>query len=216
MVMPTSSPVPTERIERAIFLVRGHKVMLDADLAVLYRVDKVLNQAVKRNSERFRGDFMFRLTTEEAARLRSQTVTLKVGRGQHRKYLPYVFTEHGVAMLSSVLRSRRAVLVNIEIMRAFVRLRQIPSISRGPGPKARRPREEVRHPVQGSVRRHPRTDDAAGSYSSPDRLPRQFMRRTDLGTHFTAEWTTLREQQAKAAKREAAIATNLKELGYGG
>lgn len=86
---------------------------------------KALNQAVKRNSERFPQDFMFRLTTEEAARLRSQTVTLKTRRGQHRKYLPYVFTEQGVAMLSGVLRSHRAVLVNIEIMRAFVRLRQI-------------------------------------------------------------------------------------------
>jgi aromatic ring-opening dioxygenase LigB subunit len=126
MVMATSSAIPAERIERAIFLIRGHKVMLDADLAVLYKVEvKALNQAVKRNRDRFPADFMFRLTTEEAARLKSQTVTLKSGRGQHPKYLPYVFTEQGVAMLSSVLRSRRAVLVNIEIMRAFVRLRQI-------------------------------------------------------------------------------------------
>jgi hypothetical protein len=100
--------------------------MLDADLAVLYGVEvKVLNQAVKRNIERFPEDFMFQLTAEEAATLRSQTVTLKPGRGRHRKYLPYAFTEQGVAMLSSVLRSRRAVLVNIEIMRAFVRLRQM-------------------------------------------------------------------------------------------
>ena len=115
-----------EHIESHILLVRGQKVMLDTDLAELYEVDaKVLNQAVKRNLDRFPRDFMFQLTAEETARLRSQFVTLKTGRGQHRKYLPYCFTEQGVAMLSSVLRSKRAVMVNIEIMRAFVRLRQI-------------------------------------------------------------------------------------------
>jgi hypothetical protein len=125
-MMATSSLAPTQRIERAILSIRGQRVMLDAELAALYRVQlKALNQAVKRNSQRFPGDFMFRLTTEEATRLRSQAVTLKTGRGQHRKYLPYAFTEQGVAMLSSVLRSQRAVLVNVEIMRAFVRLRQI-------------------------------------------------------------------------------------------
>jgi hypothetical protein len=115
-----------ERIESQIFLIRGQKVMLDSDLASLYEVEaKVLNQAVKRNLDRFPEDFMFQLTAEESARLRSQIVTLKTGRGQHRKYLLYAFTEQGVAMLSSVLRSKRAVMVNIEIMRAFVRLRQI-------------------------------------------------------------------------------------------
>ncbi len=86
---------------------------------------KVLNQAVKRNIERFPTDFLFQLTPEEAEFLRSQSVTLKGGRGQHRKYLPYAFTEQGVAMLSGVLHSPRAVQVNIEIMRAFVRLRQM-------------------------------------------------------------------------------------------
>ena len=121
-----SLPVPTERIEERILLVRGHKVMLDAELAQLYGVPtKVLNQAVTRNIERFPKDFMFQLTEEEATGLRSQIVTLKTGRGQHRKYLPYAFTEQGVAMLSSVLRSRRAVQVNIEIMRVFVRMRQM-------------------------------------------------------------------------------------------
>ena len=100
--------------------------MLDADLAVLYQVDvRALNQAVKRNRERFPSDFMFQLNAQEAESLRSQSVTLNTGRGQHRKYRPYAFTEQGVAMLSSVLRSRRAVRVNIEIMRAFVRLRQM-------------------------------------------------------------------------------------------
>ena len=124
--MPEPSLVPMERIERAILLLRGHKVMFDSDLASLYGVrTKVLNQAVSRNIERFPADFMFQLTEEEATRLRSQIVTLKTGRGRHRKYLPYAFTEQGVAMLSSVLRSPRAVQVNIEIMRAFVRLRQM-------------------------------------------------------------------------------------------
>ncbi len=100
--------------------------MLDEDLAALYEVEiKVLNQAAKRNLERFSEDFMFQLTADETSHLRSQTVTLKNGRGQHRKYSPYAFTEQGVSMLSSVLRSTRAIQVNIEIMRAFVQLRQM-------------------------------------------------------------------------------------------
>jgi phage regulator Rha-like protein len=100
--------------------------MIDSDLADRYAVTvKVLHQAVNRNRSRFPEDFMFQLTAEESDSLRSHFVTLKVGRGRHRKYLPYAFTEQGVAMLSSVLRSERAVQVNIEIMRAFVRLRQI-------------------------------------------------------------------------------------------
>jgi hypothetical protein len=104
-----------------------HRFFLDADLASLYGVPvKSLNQSVKRNSERFPEDFMFHLTTEETSSLRSQTVTLETpGRGVHRKYLPFAFTELGVAMLSSVLRSARAVQVNIEIMRAFVHLRDM-------------------------------------------------------------------------------------------
>jgi hypothetical protein len=105
--------------------------MLDSELAALYNVaTKALNQAVSRNIDRFPEDFMFRLTEEEATRLRSQIVTLKTGRGHHRKYLPYAFTEQGVAMLSSVLRSPRAVQVNIEIMRAFVRLRELIATNR--------------------------------------------------------------------------------------
>jgi len=118
-------PIPVERIERQIFLIRGHKVMLDNDLAELYAVPtKALNQAVTRNLERFPEDFMFQLTWEESrALLRSQFVTLK--RGQNIKYRPRAFTEQGVAMLSSVLRSQRAVAVNIAIMRAFVRLREV-------------------------------------------------------------------------------------------
>jgi len=118
--------VPAQRLDKSILLIRNQKVMLSFDLAGLYGVEvKALNQAVRRNIERFPEDFMFQLNADEAGSLRSQTVTLKTGRGQHRKYLPYAFTEQGVAMLSSVLRSRRAVQVNIEIMRAFVRLRQM-------------------------------------------------------------------------------------------
>ena len=121
-----SLPVPSEEIHQAVRFLRGHRVMLDADLANLYAVPtKVLNQAVKRNRARFPEDFMFQLTLEEADSLRSQIVTLKAGRGKHPKYRPYVFTEQGVAMLSSVLRSERAIQVNIAIVRAFVRLREI-------------------------------------------------------------------------------------------
>jgi hypothetical protein len=116
--------IAVEKIEDVIQLLRGHRVLLDEDLAILYEVEvKKLNQAVRRNAERFPADFMFQLTVEEARLLRSQFVTLENGRGRHRKYMPFAFTEQGVAMLSSVLRSPRAVQVNIEIMRAFVRLR---------------------------------------------------------------------------------------------
>ena len=105
---------------------RGHKVMLDEDLADLYGIEiRALLQAVKRNQTRFPSDFMFQLTTTEWADLRSQSVILKKGRGVHRKYRPHAFTEQGVAMLSSVLRSKRAVAVNIQIMRAFVRMREM-------------------------------------------------------------------------------------------
>jgi hypothetical protein len=115
--------LPIERIESRIVWLRQEKVLLDVDLAVMYGVTtKVFNQAVKRNLERFPEDFMFQLTPDEAENLRSQTVTSSYG---GRRYLPYAFTEQGVAMLSSVLRSERAVQVNIEIMRAFVRLRKL-------------------------------------------------------------------------------------------
>jgi hypothetical protein len=126
--MPESSLIPAERIENAILLIRGHKVILDRDLAQLYEVSTGrLNEQVKRNRRRFPDDFMFQLTAEEATSLRSHFATLKTGRGQHRKFLPFAFTEQGVAMLSSVLNSDRAVDVNIAIMRAFVRLREIMS-----------------------------------------------------------------------------------------
>jgi ORF6N domain len=113
--------VPTERIEPRIFVLRGQNVMLSRDLAGLYEVEaRALIQAVKRNIERFPDDFMFQLTDAEFRRLKSQIVMSSWG-GARRA--PYAFTEQGVAMLSSVLRSKRAIRVNIEIMRAFVRLR---------------------------------------------------------------------------------------------
>ncbi|MDP2653736.1 MAG: ORF6N domain-containing protein [Candidatus Omnitrophota bacterium] len=115
-----SASISPQAIEQRIFVIRGHKVMLDKDLASLYGVTtKNLNKAVSRNLDRFPTDFMFRLTEKECENLRFQFGTSSWG---GRRYLPYSFTEQGVAMLSSVLKSKRAVRVNIEIMRAFVRL----------------------------------------------------------------------------------------------
>jgi hypothetical protein len=117
--------VAAERIDRAIVVVRRQRVLIDTDLAELYDVQtRVLIQAVKRNLSRFPKDFMFQLTTAEWASLTSQSVTSKAGRGG-RRYAPYAFTGQGVAMLSSVLNSERAIAVNIEIMRVFVRIRRL-------------------------------------------------------------------------------------------
>lgn len=117
--------IPVQLIERRIYLIRGHKVLLDFDLAELYGVPtKRLNEQVTRNKKRFPEDFMFQLNKKEADALRSQFATSKIGRGG-RRYLPYAFTEQGVAMLSTVLNSEQAIKVNIAIMRAFVRLRQM-------------------------------------------------------------------------------------------
>lgn len=128
------SLIPLETIEDKILLIRGQKVMLDSDLAILYDVEtKVLNQAVRRNKDRFPAEFMFQLTKAESANLRSQIVTtnysrsqiVTLKRGQNIKYYPYAFTEHGVAMLSSVLKSKRAIVININIIKAFIRLREL-------------------------------------------------------------------------------------------
>ena len=120
--VPQKSALPIELIASKIHLIRGQKVMLDRDLAELYGVQtKVLKQAVRRNIDRFPSDFMFELTDNEQKSLRSQIVTLK--KGQHSKYLSFAFTEQGVAMLSSVLNSDRAIQVNIQIVRTFTRLR---------------------------------------------------------------------------------------------
>ncbi len=126
------SIIPIERIVSRIYVIRGEKVMLDSDLAQLYGVSTSrLNEQVKRNINRFPADFAFQLTRTEFDSLRSQIATLKDGgRGAHRKYLPYVFTEHGVAMLSSVLRSKKAVDVNIGIIRAFITVRQMLATNR--------------------------------------------------------------------------------------
>ena len=121
-----STLVPVEIIEKHILVLRNQKVMLSTDLAELYGVEpREMIQAVKRNIKRFPDDFMLQLTQDEDKLLRSQNVILKKGRGQHTKYPAYAFTEQGIAMLSSVLNSDRAIAVNIEIMRAFVRLREM-------------------------------------------------------------------------------------------
>jgi hypothetical protein len=124
--MSKTDLISIEKIEKAIYFIRGEKVMLDRDLASLYNVSTgALNQAVRRNRDRFPVDFMFQLTSAEVAELNLSQIV--IGSEKHRdpRLRPYAFTEQGVAMLSSVLRSKRAIVVNIEIMRAFVKLRQL-------------------------------------------------------------------------------------------
>ncbi len=119
------SLIPAERIEQVIYVIRGHRVMMDEDLARLYGVPtKRFNEQVSRNINRFPGDFAFRLTLKEWNCLRSQFATSNKGRGG-RRYLPYAFTEHGVVMLANVLKSRQAILISVEVTRAFIRLRQV-------------------------------------------------------------------------------------------
>jgi phage regulator Rha-like protein len=119
------SLIPVERIEKKIYVFRGERVMLDSDLAEIYEVEtKMFNRAVKRNINRFPEDFMFQLTAEEDERLRSQIGTSKKGRGG-RRYLPYVFTEHGAIMAASILNSDRAVEVSVQVVRAFIKMRQM-------------------------------------------------------------------------------------------
>jgi hypothetical protein len=118
--------VPTEDITRAILVLRGHRVLLDAELAALYGVTtKRFNEQVRRNRKRFPVDFMFQLTAEETGSLRSQFATLKAGRGKHRKYLPYVFTEHGAIMAATILNSPHAIEMSVYVVRAFVQLREV-------------------------------------------------------------------------------------------
>ena len=123
MTMAKSTPIPDEVVVSKIYVIRNHKVMLDFDLAGLYHVETGrLNEQVKRNASRFPEDFMFQLTSEEWETLRSQFAISKKGRGG-RRYLPFAFSEHGVLMLSSVLNSERAILVNIQIMRVYTKLK---------------------------------------------------------------------------------------------
>ena len=122
----TELTIPDEAIDPRILLARGQKVLLDSDLASLYGVTtKRLNEQVKRNIDRFPEDFMFQLTADEHDALRSQIATLKTGRGQHRKYPPFVFTEHGAIMAASVLNTSQAIEMSVYVVRAFVRLREI-------------------------------------------------------------------------------------------
>lgn len=126
--MPRESEalVPVESIAQSILVLRGQKVIIDTDLAALYGVTtKRFNEQVRRNLERFPGDFMFQLSEDEWAALRSQIATLKPGRGQHRKYLPYAFTEHGAIMAATILNSPRATEVSVYVVRAFVQLRDL-------------------------------------------------------------------------------------------
>jgi hypothetical protein len=120
------SLVPTADIARAILALRGHRVILDAELAALYGVTtKRFNEQVRRNAKGFPADFRFQLTAEESSSLRSQIATLKLGRGQHRKYLPHVFTEHGAIMAATILNSTRAIEMSVYVVRAFVQLREM-------------------------------------------------------------------------------------------
>jgi hypothetical protein len=165
MATPTSGPATP--IQQAIVRIRGLNVMLDADLARLYGVDvRTLNQAVKRNRDRFPSDFMFQLDAAEAPFLRSQYVILRSRHGTHRKYRPYAFTEQGVAMLSSVLRSPRAIAVNIEIMRAFVQLRRMLDSNAGLARKL----EELERKYDGQFRT---VFDAIRALMSPPTTPRR-------------------------------------------
>jgi phage regulator Rha-like protein len=118
--------IAPERIASAILILRGQRVLQDSELAALYGVStKRFNQQVRRNRNRFPADFMFQLTAKETSSLRSQIATLKTGRGQHRKYLPYVFTEHGAIMAATILNSTRAVEMSVYVVRAFVQLREM-------------------------------------------------------------------------------------------
>jgi ORF6N domain len=118
--------VAPEQIASAILILRGQRVLQDSELAALYRVStKRFNEQVRRNRKRFPADFMFQLTSEESSSLRSQIAALKTGRGQHRKYLPYVFTEHGAIMAATILNSTRAVEMSVHVVRAFVQLREM-------------------------------------------------------------------------------------------
>ncbi len=123
--------IPVKAVQKKIYLVRGQKVMLDSDLATLYKVETFnLNKAVKRNHDRFPSDFMFQLTKQETESLRFQIGMSKISGRGGRRYLPFVFTEQGIAMLSSVLSSKQAIKVNIEIMRTFVKLREVLSANK--------------------------------------------------------------------------------------
>jgi len=188
-IYESAVPISGEEVEHAILLIRGQKVMLDRDLARLYAVEtKALNRAVQRNLDRFPADFMFQLNVEEYESLRFQFGTLK--RGQHSKYLPFVFTQEGVAMLSGVLRSPRAVRVNIAIMRAFVRLRETLSLHK-----------ELAHKLADLERKIENHDenirslfDAIRQLMTPPETPRR-----EIGFHVKEDGVPYRVKTKKAA-----------------
>jgi len=200
IMSPKTEAVSSDRIEDSILIIRGHKVILDSDLAVLYGVSVGrLNEAVKRNRDRFPVDFMFQLTSEEFVSLRSQVVSLNL-KSQiaisssdwgGRRHPPFAFTEHGVAMLSSVLRSKRAVRVNIEIMRAFVRL-FLDSVNDLNGAKRLNDWNGLRHyearSVQGRLRRHPPADGITRAEEKKNRISGgrkdRRLRTTVVADHF--------------------------------
>jgi len=136
------APEPVEPLIRAV---RGEKVILDADLARIYGVEtKAINRAMKRNADRFPSDFVFRLTRDEFESLRRQFGTLKTGRGHHRKYLPYAFTEHGAIMAANVLNSPQAVQMSVYVVRAFLKMRSVLSDNRQLARKLARWEEEIK------------------------------------------------------------------------
>ena len=190
IIYESAVPISGEEIEHAILLIRGQKVMLDRDLARLYAVEtKALNRAVQRNLDRFPADFMFQLSAEEYDSLRFQFGTLK--RGQHSKYLPFVFTQEGVAMLSGVLRSPRAVQVNVAIMRAFVRLRETLSLHK-----------ELAHKLADLERKIENHDenirslfDAIRQLMTPPETPRR-----EIGFHVKEDSVPYRVKTRKSGK----------------
>jgi phage regulator Rha-like protein len=189
-IYESAVPISDEEIEHAILLIRGQKVMLDRDLARLYDVEtKALNRAVQRNRDRFPADFMFQLNVEDSESLRFQFGTLK--RGQHSKYLPFVFTQEGVAMLSGVLRSSRAVQVNVAIMCAFVRLRETLSLHK-----------ELAHKLADLERKIENHDenirslfDAIRQLMTPPETPRR-----EIGFHIKEDSVPYRVKTRKSVK----------------
>ena len=190
-----SEAVSGERIENSILLLRGHKVMLDRDLAALYDVTTGnLNKAVRRNLDRFPQDFMFQLNSEEAESLRFQFGSLN--RGQHFKYLPYAFTEQGVAMLSGVLNSQRAVQVNIAIMRAFVRLRETLSLHKELAGKL----AELERKIENHDESISTLFEAMRQLMMPPDEPEK-----EMGFHVKEEATPYRTKRKTADRRERGV-----------
>jgi uncharacterized membrane-anchored protein YjiN (DUF445 family) len=187
--------IPTQQIAQAIYVIRGQRVMLSQDLAILYGVAvKVLNQAVKRNAVRFPADFVFQLKAEELANLKSQFVTSSWG--GPRRAPPYAFTEQGVAMLSSVLKSERAVKVNIAIMRAFVKLRQTLETNRELAKKF----EALEKRVGKHDKKIAAIIDAIRQLMAPPEKPKR-----EIGFHVREQAPRYRTRKARGARASAFV-----------